>query len=106
MGRVFDAIRKSSTPDGKVAKPQPADREPREAVEQRPPLLPSARQIEEQLFAGSTIVHVSSETQQGSASSAHNADVSDGPTLTRGIASHDAGATLDAAGATRSGGFK
>lgn len=106
MGRVFDAIRRSSTADGQVAKPESEDKERCEESQRTRPLLPSAREIEEQLFAGSTIVHVSSETQQGSASSAHNADVSDGPTLTRGIASHDAGATLDAAGATRSGGFE
>ncbi len=106
MGRVFDAIRKSSTADGKVARPEPEEKERREESERTPPLLPSAREIEEQIFAGSTIVHVSSDAHQGSASSAHNADVSDGPTLTRGIASHDAGATLDAAGATRSGGFE
>jgi capsular exopolysaccharide synthesis family protein len=106
MGRVFDAIRRSSTADGKVAKPEVEDQESREESERPRPLLPSAREIEEQIFAGSTIVHVSSDTQQGSASSAHNADVSDGPTLTRGIGSHDAGATLDAAGATRSGGFE
>jgi capsular exopolysaccharide synthesis family protein len=105
MGRVFDAIRKSSTPDGKPVKPVSRDQERPEDSRPRP-LLPSAREIEEQIFAGSSIVHVSSETQQGSASSAHNADVSDGATLTRGISSHDAGATLDAAGATRSGGFE
>jgi capsular exopolysaccharide synthesis family protein len=106
MGRVFEAIRKSSTPDGKATKAEPGDQERRKESGRTQPPLPSAREIEAQLFAGSTIVHVSSETQPGSASSAHNADVSDGATLTRGIASHDAGATLDAAGATRSGGFE
>lgn len=106
MGRVFDAIRRSSTTDGKVEKPDSGDKEHREENARTSPLLPSAREIEEQIFAGSTIVHVSSDGQAGSASSAHNADLSDGATLTRGIASHDAGATLDAAGATRSGGFE
>jgi capsular exopolysaccharide synthesis family protein len=106
MGRVFDAIRKSSTPDSNPVKPDSRDQERPEDNRRTRPVLPSAREIEEQIFAGSTIVHVSSEAKQGSASSAHNADVSDGATLTRGIASHDAGATLDAAGATRSGGFE
>ena len=67
--------------------------------------MPSAQEIEKQLFAGSTIVQVSSETARSSASSAHTADVPDGPALTRGITSCNAGATLDAGGATRSGGF-
>ena len=106
MGRVFDAIRKSSTADGKPAKPDSGDKKPPEDSGRPRPLLPSTREIEEQIFAGSTIVHVSSEAEQSSASSAHNADVSDGATLTRGIAPHDAGATLDAAGPTRSGGFE
>jgi len=106
MGRVFDAIRKSSTGDGKPAKPNSQDKGRREESGRTAPLLPSAREIEEQIFAGSSVMHVSSETQPSSASSAHNADVSDGATLTRGIASHGAGATLDAAGATRSGGFE
>ena len=105
MGRVFDAIKKSSTADSKVANPDPGNNDRREESGQTP-LLPSTREIEAQIFAGSTIVHVSKDTQHSSASSAHNADVSDGPTLTRGIASRDAGATLDAAGATRSGGFR
>ena len=106
MGRVFEAIRKSSTADGKPAKPDSQDKKRREDSGPPGPPLPSTREIEEQLFAGSTIVRVSSETQQSSASSAHTADVPDGLTLTRGIATHSAGATLDAAGATRSGGFE
>jgi capsular exopolysaccharide synthesis family protein len=106
MGRVFEAIRKSTTPDGKAPKAESGNQERRKESGRTQPPLPSAREIEAQIFAGSTIVHVSDETPSGSASSAHNADVSDGATLTRGIASHDAGATLDAAGATRSGGFK
>jgi len=105
MGRVFDAIKKSSTADDHAAKSDSGNKDHREASSHIP-LLPSTREIEAQIFAGSTIVHVSDETQHSSASSAHNADVSDGATLTRGIASHDAGATLDAAGATRSGGFE
>jgi capsular exopolysaccharide synthesis family protein len=106
MGRVFEAIRKSSTADGKPAKPDSQDKERREDSAAATSLLPSAREIEEQIFAGSTIVHVSDETHHSSASSAHNADAADGATLTRGIASHGAGATLDAAGATRSGGYE
>ena len=104
MGRVFDAIRKSSTADGKPAKPNSKDKKYDDGP-QTPTTEPSVHEIEEQLFAGSTIVHVSSETARSSASSAHTVNVSDGSALTRGIASGDAGATLDAAGTARSGRF-
>jgi capsular exopolysaccharide synthesis family protein len=67
--------------------------------------LPSSRQIEEQLFSGSTIMSVSPGTAQSSASTAHTTDVPDGSALPGGIASRDAGATLGAAGSTRVGEF-
>ena len=108
MGRVFDAIRKSSaTPsNGKGSKRESKENERRNEAPRISSPLPSARDIEEQLFAGSTIMAVSGQTAApGSASSAHTADVPDGSALPGGIASRDAGATLDAAGATRAGGF-
>jgi capsular exopolysaccharide synthesis family protein len=107
MGRVFDAIRKSSAAaeNGKAPKRQPKETTRRDEGPRVPPPLPSTREIEEQLFAGSTIMTVSGETARSSASSAHTADVPDGSALPGGIASRDAGATLDAAGAARAGGF-
>src|SRR5687768_16882813 len=107
MGRVFDAIRKSSAPadNGKAPKRESRENERRNEAPRISSPLPSARDIEEQLFAGSTIMTVSGETAPGSASSAHTTDVPDGSALPGGIASRDAGATLDAAGATRAGGF-
>ncbi|HEU4711579.1 MAG TPA: CpsD/CapB family tyrosine-protein kinase [Pyrinomonadaceae bacterium] len=107
MGRVFDAIRKSSAPgdNGKAPKQQSRDTERREEAPRVSRPLPSAREVEEQLFAGSTIMTLARETAPGSASSAHTADVPDGSALPGGIASRDAGATLDAAGATRAGGY-
>jgi Mrp family chromosome partitioning ATPase len=108
MGRVFDAIRKSSANgdnNGKAPKRQSSENERRQEVPRVSSPLPSARDIEEQLFAGSSIMTVSGETAPGSASSAHTTDVPDGSALPGGIASRDAGATLDAAGATRAGGF-
>jgi capsular exopolysaccharide synthesis family protein len=105
MGRVFDAIRKSSTADnGSAAKSQPKNL-PRRSEGSGISGSPSAKEIEEQLFANSTILTVSKEAAHSSASSAHTADVPDGSALPAGIASRDAGATLDAAGATRAGGF-
>ena len=111
MGRVFDAIRKSSTTDtntnaagnGSAAKRQQSDSERREGSGIAG--SPSAKEIEERLFAGSTIMAVSKEAARSSASSAHTTDVPDGSALPGGIASRDAGATLDAAGTTRAGGF-
>jgi capsular exopolysaccharide synthesis family protein len=105
MGRVFDAIRKSSNADnGSSTKREPKNSE-RRSEGSGIPGSPSAREVEEQLFAGSTIMTVSKEAALSSASSAHTADVPDGSALPGGLASRDAGATLDAAGATRAGGF-
>lgn len=106
MGRVFDAIRKSSTAssNGSAAKrQQPSDSERREGSGIAG--SPSAQEIEERLFAGSTIMAISKEAARSSASSAHTTDVPDGSALPGGIASRDAGATLDAAGTTRAGGY-
>jgi capsular exopolysaccharide synthesis family protein len=103
MGRVFDAIRRSSATTESGASKQ-TNLEHRAGS----PGIPgshSARQVEEQLFKGSSILAVSRETVPSSASSAHTADVPGGSALPGGIASRDAGATLDAAGATRAGGF-
>jgi capsular exopolysaccharide synthesis family protein len=106
MGRVFDAIRKSSTTDnGSEAKRQQAKNAERRSEGSGIAASPSAKEIEEQLFASSTIMAISKEAARSSASSAHTADVPGGSALPAGIASRDAGATLDAAGATRAGGF-
>ena len=103
MGRVFDAMRKHSAPDNGAAKAKPKS----EHRNDSPVVtgLPSAEQIEEQLLSGSTIMSAHTKTVPSSASTAHTADVPGGSALPGGIASRDAGATLDAAEATRAGGF-
>ena len=104
MGRVFDAMKRhSATDNGSAAKAteKPTHREEAPRVSG----LPSAQQIEEQLLAGSSIMSVPGKTVRSSASTAHTADVPDGSALPAGMASRDAGATLDAAGAARAGGF-
>ena len=104
MGRVFDAMRRhSNTDNGNAAKS--TEKSERRIDTPVPAGLPSAEQIEEQLLSGSSIMSVSHRTVRSSASSAHTADVPGGSALPGGIASRDAGATLDAAGATRAGGF-
>ncbi len=104
MGRVFDAMRRhSGTENGNAAKS--TEKSERRQDSPVPAGLPSAEQIEEQLLSGSSIMSVSPRTARSSASTAHTADVPGGSALPGGIASRDAGATLDAAGATRAGGF-
>jgi capsular exopolysaccharide synthesis family protein len=104
MGRVFDAMRRhSATDNGSAAKAT----EKSEHREERPRVsgLPSAQNIEEQLLANSSIMSASEKTVRSSASTAHTADLPDGSALPAGMASRDAGATLDAAGTARAGGF-
>src|SRR5262245_31539535 len=106
MGRVFDALRRqqTATPEKSGAPKQSASSEHRD----RSPSvagLASSREIEEQLLSGSSIMSVANATAQSSASSAHTADIPDGSALPGGIGSRDAGATLDAAGSARVGGF-
>jgi len=104
MGRVFEALRRASAaPKGSAAKRNQQDSERRGDPARAG--LPSARQIEEQLFGGSSILAVPSEAASSSASTAHTADATDGSALTGGMATRAAGATLDAAGATRAAGF-
>ena len=103
MGRVFDAIKKASAADKNGAPKRQQPTSERRGESPSIPGLPSAKQIEEQLFSGSSILSVSHETAQSSASTAHTADVPGGSALPGGIASRDAGATLGAAGAARVG---
>jgi capsular exopolysaccharide synthesis family protein len=63
-----------------------------------------ASEIEEQLISGSSIL-ASPIAGHSSASTAHTANAPDGSALPGGIASRAAGATLDAAGATRAAEF-
>src|SRR5215204_4571298 len=104
MGRVFDALRRQSATENTGAPKQSRSSE-RRNESPRSSGLPSSTQIEEQLFSGSSIMSVPGKTARNSASTAHTADVPDGSALSGGIASRDAGATLDAAGSARVGGF-
>src|SRR4051812_32294458 len=105
MGRVFDALRRQSANENDGAPTQESKKSERRKKEASVAGSTSSRQIEEQLFSGSSIMSVSPETARSSASTAHTADVPGGSALPGGIASRDAGATLDAAGSARAGGF-
>jgi capsular exopolysaccharide synthesis family protein len=105
MGRVFDALRRQSANENSGAPKGQSTSSERRSERPGIPRVSSARQIEEELFSGSSILSVSTETAHNSASTAHTADVPGGSALPGGIASRDAGATLDAAGAARVGGM-
>jgi capsular exopolysaccharide synthesis family protein len=103
MGRVFEALRRANT----TPKSEPVKQRPSKTSEHRGGAdhgLPSAKQIEEQLFSGSSILRTD-DAVHSSASTAHTADAPDGSALSGGMASRAVGATLDAAGATRTAGF-
>jgi capsular exopolysaccharide synthesis family protein len=103
MGRVYDALKRAAgtpTSEPKRRKPSNSTRRNGSAAV----LLPAAREIEEQLLAGSTIL-TSANAEYSSASTAHTANAPDGSALPGGFASRDAGATLGAAGAARAAEF-
>ena len=103
MGRVFEALRRSST----TQKSRPAKQRPSQNSEHPTGAtegLSSAKQVEEQLFSGSSILS-SDNAVHTSASTAHTAEAPGGSALPGGMASRAVGATLGAAGATRTAGF-
>jgi capsular exopolysaccharide synthesis family protein len=105
MGRVFDAIRRASAADQDGVRKRQESNLKRHGEHPSVPGLPAAKQIEEQFKARSSILSVSPEMAQNSASSAHTADVPGGLALPGGLASRDVGATLGAAGSARVGEF-
>ncbi|MDQ3665624.1 MAG: CpsD/CapB family tyrosine-protein kinase [Acidobacteriota bacterium] len=104
MGRVFEALRRASATQesGPVKQRSLQNSEHRSGVADRG--LPSAKQIEEQLFSGSSILRTD-DAVHSSASTAHTADAPGGSALPGGTASRAVGATLGAAGATRTAEF-
>ena len=114
MGRVYDALRRAEANKPYVsAPPQTHDftRRDEQAGTFVPPevrahrIVPSAKQIEEELYSMSSISSRATDAVKSSAFTAHTADVSDGTALPNGTASRDAGATLNAARPARARGF-
>jgi len=64
MGRVFDAIRKSSAADNGNAAKQPPKNSERRSEGSGIAGSPSAKEVEEQLFASSTIMAISKEASK------------------------------------------
>src|SRR5688500_14127303 len=103
MGRVVDAMKRHSvTEPGSAEKAKDTKRR---EESRKVSSLPSAQQSEEELLSGPPFMSVGRKTARSSASSAHTADVLGWSALAGGMASRDAGATMDAAGPARAGGF-
>lgn len=103
MGRVFDALKRAAEPpNGEPRRRKSSNSKHRNGAAAG--LLPAAREIEEQLMAGSSILGPAN-AEQSSASTAHTANAPDGSALPGGFASRAAGATLDAAGSARAAEF-
>jgi capsular exopolysaccharide synthesis family protein len=109
MGRVYDALRRA----GVDQSPIPMRREAhqfstggeRDLTRHVHRFVPSAEQIEEEVFTTSSIVDQSEHSMKSSAFTAHTAYASDGTALPSGYASRAAGATLNAARPARARGF-
>jgi protein-tyrosine kinase len=97
MGRVYDALKRASAtePVGSKA-PQLDYSNPRGEVRAHR-IVPSAKQIEEQVFSVSSILAPRETAVKSSAFTAHTANASDGTALPDGRASRAVGATLNAA---------
>jgi len=103
MGRVYDALKRAAAQRGDDEQRKPANSK-RRSGSTGSVLLPVAREIEEQLISGSSIL-APPIAGHSSASTAHTANAPDGSALPGGIASRAAGATLGAAGAARAAEF-
>ena len=110
MGRVYDALRRA----GVDQSPIPMRRDSHEFsssggegvfTRRVHRFVPSAEQIEEELFTSSSILDQKEHSVKGSAFTAHTAYASEGTALPNGNASRAAGATLDAARPARARGF-
>ena len=105
MGRVYDALRRSggAGPDTSSGPQQPGPQNRGEG--RNPRIVPSATQIEEQLYSLSSILAGGANTVKSSAFTAHTANAPEGKALPIGMGSRAAGATLNAAGPARARGF-
>ncbi|MDQ2922516.1 MAG: CpsD/CapB family tyrosine-protein kinase [Acidobacteriota bacterium] len=105
MGRVYDALRRSGSTEPSVS----SQRQPSESQDRGegrdPRILPSAKQIEEQLFSVSSILTGAENAVKSSAFTAHTANAPEGTALPIGMGSRAAGATLNAARPARAIGF-
>lgn len=105
MGRVYDALKRANAAEvGQVRTRELHDSPPRGEVRTHR-IVPSAKQVEEQLFSVSSILAPREDAVKSSAFTAHTANASDGMALPERKASGAVGATLDAARPARATGL-
>jgi hypothetical protein len=101
MARVYGALKRanSAEPAGSTARQLHRSDSRGEVRTHR--IVPSAKQIEEQIFSISSMLFRKEDTVNSSAFTAHTANASGGTALPDGTASRAVGATLNAARPTR-----
>jgi len=97
MGRVYDALRRAGSTESGVSSQRQLSESQFRGEGRNPRSLPSAKQIEEQLFSVSSILTGAEDAVRSSAFTAHTANAPEGTALPLGNGSRAAGATLNAA---------
>ncbi|HEY8187930.1 MAG TPA: CpsD/CapB family tyrosine-protein kinase [Pyrinomonadaceae bacterium] len=106
MGRVYDALKRANASGAGSARPrQLPDSPPPRGEIRTHGIVPSGKEIEEQIFSVSSILTPREDAVKSSAFTAHTANASDGMALPEGNASRAAGATLNAARPARATGL-
>ena len=105
MGRVYDALRRAGSTESGVSSQRQLSESQFHGEGRNPRSLPSAKQIEEQLFSVSSILAGAEDAVRSSAFTAHTANAPEGTALPIGMGSRAAGATLNAGGPARARGF-
>src|SRR6267142_1447265 len=97
MGRVYDALKRANASGAVNARPRQLQGSPPRGEIRTHGIVPSGKEIEEQIFSVSSILAPREDSVKSSAFTAHTANASDGTALPEGKGSRAAGATLDAA---------
>jgi protein-tyrosine kinase len=105
MGRVFEAIKRSGAAQPGSASDHRPTNPPSRGETRNHRTVPTAQQVEEQLFSLSSILARAEEPVKSSAFTAHTANAFDGTALPDGTASRAAGATLNAVRPARATSF-
>ncbi|MEK6280154.1 MAG: CpsD/CapB family tyrosine-protein kinase [Acidobacteriota bacterium] len=105
MGTVYDALRRAGTDGSAHVRSRQSQNSVSRGEVRNHRIVPSAAQVEEELFSVSSILGLAEDAVKSSAFTAHTAKASDGTALPNGTASRAAGATLNAAGSARAKSF-
>ena len=105
MGRVYDALTRAGATELGVSSQRQSSESQIRGEGRNSRILPSAKQIEEQLFSVSSILAGAEDGVRSSAFTAHTANAPEGTALPIGMGSRAVGATLNAARPARARGF-